>query len=66
MLMAIRSPAERRATSCRGHGDVVGPSAWQAAGIEPTARPEELSVADWVRLAEVLRGDGDLISGAAP
>ena len=33
-------------------GALVDPSAFEAAGIRPTSRPEELAVEDWARLAE--------------
>jgi hypothetical protein len=36
----------------RSLGDLVAPEAFEAAGIAPTARAEELSVEDWGRLAD--------------
>lgn len=45
-------------------GRSVAAETWRVAGIEPTARPEELGVDDWVRLAEAsaraadVRADG--------
>ena len=36
--------------------DVVTPEQFAAAGIEPTARPEELGLEDWCRLT-VAMGD---------
>lgn len=35
-------------------GGTVPVEAFEAAGIQPTQRPEELSIADWTRLAEAL------------
>jgi 16S rRNA (adenine1518-N6/adenine1519-N6)-dimethyltransferase len=35
---------------------LVGASEWTAAGIDPTTRPEQLGIEDWVRLAEARRG----------
>ncbi|MFZ4518282.1 MAG: 16S rRNA (adenine(1518)-N(6)/adenine(1519)-N(6))-dimethyltransferase RsmA [Microthrixaceae bacterium] len=37
-------------------GGVVDPAAFAAAGVEPTARPEELGVDDWVALAGAAGG----------
>ena len=36
-------------------GGLVPAAVWDATGIAPTARPEELAVTDWARLAEALR-----------
>jgi 16S rRNA (adenine1518-N6/adenine1519-N6)-dimethyltransferase len=35
-------------------GDVADPRAFEVAGIEPTARPEELSIGRWVDLARAV------------
>jgi 16S rRNA (adenine1518-N6/adenine1519-N6)-dimethyltransferase len=44
---------QRRKMLRRSLAGLVGPEAFAAAGVEPTARAEELSVEDWARLAEV-------------
>ena len=43
---------QRRKMLRRSLAGVVAPEAFAAAGIRPEARPEELSVTDWGRLAE--------------
>lgn len=42
---------QRRKMLRRSLGDVIDPARFEAAEVEPTARPEELSLDDWVRLA---------------
>ena len=44
---------QRRKMLRRALAAVVAPSAFAAAGVEPTARAEELTVQDWGRLAAV-------------
>ena len=46
---------QRRKMLRRSLASVVTPEQFAAAGIEPTARPEELDVAAWCALAEVVR-----------
>jgi 16S rRNA (adenine1518-N6/adenine1519-N6)-dimethyltransferase len=43
---------QRRKMLRRSLGDLVAPAAFEAAGVAPTARAEELDVAAWGRLAE--------------
>jgi 16S rRNA (adenine1518-N6/adenine1519-N6)-dimethyltransferase len=43
---------QRRKMLRRSLGDLVAPEAFEAAGIAPTARAEELSIEDWGRLAD--------------
>ena len=45
---------QRRKMLRRSLAGVVTPEQFAAAGIEPTARPEELDVAAWCALAETL------------
>ena len=45
---------QRRKMLRRSLAGVVSPEQFAAAGIEPTARPEELDVAAWCRLVEAL------------
>jgi 16S rRNA A1518/A1519 N6-dimethyltransferase RsmA/KsgA/DIM1 with predicted DNA glycosylase/AP lyase activity len=44
----------------RSLADIVAPETYDTAGISPTARPEELDVEAWCRLA-----DAHLAAGAA-
>ncbi len=69
-LMAVVSTAYRKRrkmlrSSLGGHADQA---AFESAGIEPTSRPENLSLSDWVRLTEVIaakrRNSDDPITGA--
>ena len=43
--------ADRRKMLRRALGDLVDPAAFTAAGVEPTARAEELGLEAWERLA---------------
>jgi 16S rRNA (adenine1518-N6/adenine1519-N6)-dimethyltransferase len=49
-----RAYGQRRKMLRSTLGRIVGADAFAAAGIEPTARPEELDVVAWTRLAEVV------------
>lgn len=42
---------QRRKMLRRSLADFVGPERFEAAGVEPTARAEELGLDDWIRLA---------------
>jgi len=46
---------QRRKMLRRSLAGIVPDGAFAAAGVEPTARPEELDVADWVRLRDAIR-----------
>lgn len=46
---------QRRKMLRRSLNDVVGPDEFELASVAPTARPEELDVDAWCRLAEALR-----------
>ncbi|MEL6892220.1 MAG: 16S rRNA (adenine(1518)-N(6)/adenine(1519)-N(6))-dimethyltransferase RsmA [Actinomycetota bacterium] len=46
---------QRRKMLRRSLADRVTPTAFERAGVAPTARPEELAVDDWVRLTEAAR-----------
>jgi len=46
----------RRKTIANNFRGLIPPSAWQALGIDPALRPEQLALADWLRLAERLAG----------
>jgi 16S rRNA (adenine1518-N6/adenine1519-N6)-dimethyltransferase len=48
---------QRRKMLRRSLREVVSPDQFAAAGIEPTARPEELALDDWCRLTVVTSGD---------
>ena len=45
---------QRRKMLRRSLAGTVSSDAFAAARIEPTARPEELSVADWIRLRDAI------------
>jgi 16S rRNA (adenine1518-N6/adenine1519-N6)-dimethyltransferase len=47
---------QRRKMLRRSLRDVVTPEQFAAAGVEPTARPEELGLADWCRLTLATKG----------
>jgi 16S rRNA (adenine1518-N6/adenine1519-N6)-dimethyltransferase len=49
-----RAYGQRRKMLRSTLGPAVGPGAFAAAGIAPTARPEELGVAEWAALAEAV------------
>lgn len=49
-----RAYSQRRKMLRSTLGAVVPMPAFEAAGIEPTARPEQLDVTDWARLAEAV------------
>jgi 16S rRNA (adenine1518-N6/adenine1519-N6)-dimethyltransferase len=42
---------QRRKMLRRSLAELVGPSGFERAGIRPDARAEELTLADWARLA---------------
>jgi 16S rRNA (adenine1518-N6/adenine1519-N6)-dimethyltransferase len=48
---------QRRKMLRRSLREVVSPDQFAAAGIEPTARPEELALDDWCRLTVATSGD---------
>ncbi len=48
--------AQRRKMLRRSLRDLVTPEQFAAAGIEPTARPEELGLEDWCRLTVATGG----------
>ncbi len=48
---------QRRKMLRRSLREVVGPEQFAAAGIEPTARPEELTLDDWCRLTLATSGE---------
>jgi 16S rRNA (adenine1518-N6/adenine1519-N6)-dimethyltransferase len=50
---------QRRKMLRRSLAGIVAPDTWDAAGISPTARPEELDVDAWCRLT-----DAHLAAGA--
>lgn len=52
---------QRRKMLRRSLAGIVAPDTWEAAGISPTARPEELDVDAWCRLT-----DAHLAAGATP
>ena len=55
LFEVVRAGFAHRRKMLRGAlAGVVAPSAFEAAGVAPTARAEELSVADWGRLARVV------------
>lgn len=58
-LMALVRTAfgQRRKMLRRSLNGIVDPDDFHAAGISPTARPEELDVQAWGRLASVVRGE---------
>jgi 16S rRNA (adenine1518-N6/adenine1519-N6)-dimethyltransferase len=52
---------QRRKMLRRSLSGIVAPETYEAAGISPTARPEELDVDAWCRLA-----DAHLAAGSTP
>ena len=55
MFALVRTAFGQRRKMLRGTiGDLVTPEQFAAAGVAPTARPEELAVEDWCRLARTL------------
>ena len=50
---------QRRKMLRRSLEGLVGPQVFEAAGIDPTARAEELAVSDWGRLAAAARARGE-------
>ena len=55
MFTLVRTAFGQRRKMLRGTlGDLVTPEQFAAAGVAPTARPEELAVEDWCRLARSL------------
>lgn len=60
LLVALveRAFNQRRKMLRRSLADVVAPEAFEAAGIDPTDRPEQLSVVAWGRLADAVGSGG--------
>jgi 16S rRNA (adenine1518-N6/adenine1519-N6)-dimethyltransferase len=52
--LARRAFGQRRKMLRRSLGEAVSEAAYEEAGISPTARPEELGPAEFVRLAEAV------------
>jgi 16S rRNA (adenine1518-N6/adenine1519-N6)-dimethyltransferase len=52
-----RAYGQRRKMLRRSLAGVIDAAGFEAAEIEPTARPEELTISDWGRLAECRLGD---------
>ncbi len=50
-----RAFGQRRKMLRRSLAGVVAPEAFEAAGVSPTARPEELGVDEWCRLTDAVR-----------
>lgn len=58
LFALIRTGFAKRRKMLRGAlAGVVSPEQFDAAGIAPTARAEELSIHDWIRLAHVVEED---------
>lgn len=58
LFALVRAGFAKRRKMLRGAlAEVVTPGQFAAAGVDPTSRAEELSVADWVRLARTVRDD---------
>jgi 16S rRNA (adenine1518-N6/adenine1519-N6)-dimethyltransferase len=55
---------QRRKMLRRSLAGIVAPATYDAAGIEPTARPEELDIDAWCRLTDAHLADGAHQSGA--
>lgn len=56
----------RRKMLRRSLADAVPPAAFERSGIDPAARPEQLTVEDWGRLTEAVLDRGDEDSGDEP
>lgn len=57
--LVTRAYRQRRKMLRSTLGDLVGADRFEAAGVDPTTRPEQLGVEDWVRLAEACRDGWD-------
>ena len=57
--LATRAFGQRRKMLRRSLRGVVAPATFAAAGVDPAARPGELAVGDWSRLARAAGDDGD-------
>ena len=55
-FLVERAFNQRRKMLRRSLADEVAPEAFEAAGVDPRTRPEQLSVQDWGRLAEASPG----------
>ena len=52
MFTLVRTAfGQRRKMLRRSLAELVAPAVFEAAGVSPEARPEQLGSADWVRLA---------------
>jgi 16S rRNA (adenine1518-N6/adenine1519-N6)-dimethyltransferase len=57
LFSLVRTGFAKRRKMLRGAmAGVVTPEQFEAAGIAPTARAEELNIHDWLRLAHVIEG----------
>ncbi|MHB1137750.1 MAG: 16S rRNA (adenine(1518)-N(6)/adenine(1519)-N(6))-dimethyltransferase RsmA [Microthrixaceae bacterium] len=61
--LVTRGYRQRRKMLRSTLGGLVSPATFDAAGIDPTTRPEQLSIQDWVDLAVARRSERD---GSAP
>lgn len=60
LFALVRQGFAKRRKMLRGAlAGVVNPQQFEAAGIEPTARAESLSVHDWIRLCKVVNNEGE-------
>lgn len=60
LFALVRQGFAKRRKMLRGAlAGVVNPQQFEAAGIEPTARAENLSVHDWIRLCKVVNNEGE-------
>lgn len=58
VALVERAFNQRRKMLRRSLAGIVAPEAFEASGIDPQARPEQLSVQEWGRLTLAHRGDG--------
>ena len=66
LRLVARAYRQRRKMLRSTLGQLVPPTAFDSAGVVPTARPEELDVGDWARLTEAAQAEAAGVATGGP